>query len=228
MVESGKSHSHKHCSPYRSHDGNDGAKRVFVALVFKRIIVDGSGAVYAESLTKPVFLTMSADRPADVIDRLNNAYHKAHTEFEDLFWAQKMDLKTVPWTEGKLAEANMALRTFLGSEENLKLVQRVLQMPGITSCQQTILKQMERTFKCYQLSGPEAVALQAKIVELEVVGSHPLCALPNLPPSTTLFTVGPRAQAQQYEAWLPPTRGPHDFHRGIRACSRHEDAERTR
>ncbi|GIL49198.1 hypothetical protein Vafri_5347 [Volvox africanus] len=106
----------------------------------------------------------------ELINKLNASYEKAHVQYEENFWATKMDLKGN--SPEALASSKTAYEAFLGDPTNLAAVRHALaegeKAPGsLTSAQERVLKIMERTFKCYITEDPKAAALKEKINNLE-------------------------------------------------------------
>ncbi|KXZ48820.1 hypothetical protein GPECTOR_25g405 [Gonium pectorale] len=106
----------------------------------------------------------------ELIDRLNAAYEKAHVQYEENFWATKMDLKGA--SSEALASTKTAYEAFLGDPTNLAAVRRALAAAGsdkssLSPEQEKALHIMERTFKCYIMEDPKAAELKEKINNLE-------------------------------------------------------------
>ena len=100
------------------------------------------------------------------IEEMNIKYERVHKEYEDNFWATKMGLAGSSM-EQLLATKN-AYDTFLADSANLEGVRKYLQIPGVTSEQDHVLKIMERTFACYNTGGStSANELRSTISKLE-------------------------------------------------------------
>lgn len=61
-----------------------------------------------------------------------------------------------------LARKKTEWEAFLGSTESLAAVREALQEPSISEDQKKVLQIMEKTFKCYIIEDPKAVAIKVR------------------------------------------------------------------
>lgn len=99
------------------------------------------------------------------INQLNEAYEKVHKSYEDNFWATKMALTGASTEE--LARTKTEYEAFLGDPANLKAVRERLAAGGLSGEQESVLRIMERTFKCYITEDPRAKELKERLNSLE-------------------------------------------------------------
>uniref|UniRef100_A0A0G4GAJ1 Peptidase M3A/M3B catalytic domain-containing protein n=1 Tax=Chromera velia CCMP2878 TaxID=1169474 RepID=A0A0G4GAJ1_9ALVE len=111
------------------------------------------------------FHTMSGGDVASFISEMNLKYDQKHKEFEDNFWATKMNLRGN--SSDALAKTKTEYDEFLGDPENLKAVREFLKKGGLTPEQEKTLKVFERTFECYITEDPEARAIKEQLNKKE-------------------------------------------------------------
>ncbi|KAL4458233.1 hypothetical protein ABPG75_013098 [Micractinium tetrahymenae] len=106
--------------------------------------------------------------PAEVnsfIEELNQAYEKAHLEYEKSFWSTKMGLTGASAAE--LASTKTAYDAFLADPARLAAVREALGRDGLTPEQRHVLEIMEKTFKTYLTEDPRVAELKERVNELE-------------------------------------------------------------
>eukprot|EP01062_Namystynia_karyoxenos_P061548 TRINITY_DN538_c0_g2_i1.p1 TRINITY_DN538_c0_g2~~TRINITY_DN538_c0_g2_i1.p1 ORF type:complete len:649 (+),score=207.80 TRINITY_DN538_c0_g2_i1:75-1949(+) len=99
-------------------------------------------------------MARSSGQVAAFIDRMNSEYFRLHKNFEDCWWAAKMALKSAD--SEAFTRTRMEYNAFLRDKGNLAEVRR--HMEGASEQHLSVLKIMERTFKCYLIESPEAAA----------------------------------------------------------------------
>ncbi|KAI9206249.1 oligoendopeptidase [Polychytrium aggregatum] len=99
------------------------------------------------------------------IEAFNREYESKHKAYEDNFWATKMKLQGNS-TE-KLTTSKSELDEFLGNKNMLHKVREFLKLADLSKEDEKTLKIFERTFLCYIIEDPEALALRDQIGVLE-------------------------------------------------------------
>lgn len=99
------------------------------------------------------------------ISDFNKRYAELHSAYERQFWSSKMALSDAD--NEKLTSTKTALDLFLGDRETLAQVRKYLQEPGLDDDDIKVLKCFEKTFLCYLVEDPEALALKDEIGRLE-------------------------------------------------------------
>jgi len=98
---------------------------------------------------------MTSSSAEEVINQVNKAYLGVHEQFEDAFWAFRMNLQGA--SGKKYEDSKSALDTFLMDVRHLKQVETCLEESPLTTEEEQVLKIMQRTFRCYILQNDEAV-----------------------------------------------------------------------
>ena len=128
-------------------------------------------AVRAPLVVASSAAAVSTDAMTDVatfIDAFNADYARIHKAYEDNFWETKMNLAGCS-TENLTASFN-ALEAFLGDQKTLDKTRAFLDGPGasgLTSEQTKILRQIEKTLKCYIVESADAKKVREDAVRLE-------------------------------------------------------------
>ncbi len=111
---------------------------------------------------------MSAFTSAEVeafIARFNKDYEACHKNYEDNFWATKMNLAGNSTQE--LTKTKSQLDDFLGSKAMLEQVRAMMASPEVTPEQLKVLQIFEKTFLCYIIEDPEAKRIKDETMEIE-------------------------------------------------------------
>lgn len=102
---------------------------------------------------------------AAFIDTTNAEYERVHRAFEDQFWGTKMNLSG-GFDTVKLGSTKEAMEAFLRDED--RLAEAKTHAAATKDPEQLkVLACFQRTFQCYQMSSPEAIALREKSTTLE-------------------------------------------------------------
>ena len=101
----------------------------------------------------------------EFINQVNREYEQVHKAYEDNFWATKMDLKGC--STDALTKTKADLDNFLGDTELLSQVEDFLKTGSLSAEQSKVLQCFQRTFKCYIVTDPEALAIRAQLTELQ-------------------------------------------------------------
>ena len=97
---------------------------------------------------------------------VNKEYDAVHRAFEDQFWGTKMALGE-PYTTAALSQTKGAMEAFLRDPARLAEAEEWLAKGEGTAEQRKCLQIFVRTFKCYQMSDAEAVALRDQCTAVE-------------------------------------------------------------
>mmetsp|Transcript_29217 Transcript_29217/g.72262 ORF Transcript_29217/g.72262 Transcript_29217/m.72262 type:complete len:624 (-) Transcript_29217:202-2073(-) len=108
----------------------------------------------------------STSTVAEFIEAFNVDYARTHKEYEDNFWATKMNLAGNS-TDALTASFN-ALEAFLGDQTTLATVRGHLAAAGgATPDQLKVLLHIEKTFKCYIVESAEGKKVREEAVSME-------------------------------------------------------------
>ncbi len=102
---------------------------------------------------------------SDFIKNFNKQYEEKHRNYENNFWATKMNLAGNSIEE--FGRTKNELDAFLGDATTLNQVREYLSLSDLDESSLKILKCFERTFQCYIIEDPAALELKIKIGELE-------------------------------------------------------------
>lgn len=95
----------------------------------------------------------------------NKNYEAKHKNYEDNFWATKMNLSGN--SSHDLARTKSELDAFLGDKEMLNKIRILRREHPVSSEQERILNCFEKTLQCYIVEDPAVVAQKDKINKLE-------------------------------------------------------------
>ena len=73
-----------------------------------------------------------------------------------------MNLAAMEFSTQSLSETKAAMESFLGSQARLAAAEGFLSAEELTDLERTVLECFVRTFKCYQMADPDAVALRSQ------------------------------------------------------------------
>jgi len=123
----------------------------------------------------------------DFIEEFNRSYEQAHKNYEDNFWATKMNLNGA--SGEKLTDSKDFLDSFLGNSKMLQKVRDMLQTDLIDE-HRKVLGIFEKTFSCYILENPDAASIKKDIgrLEADLANSRNHMDLGYLEPVTNMFT----------------------------------------
>ena len=108
---------------------------------------------------------MSSSEVGEFIAKFNRDYEKCHKDYEDNFWATKMNLAGN--SKEELTRTKSALDDFLGNREMLVKVREMMAIPSISEEHLKVLKIFEKTFLCYIIEDPNAKRIKDETMELE-------------------------------------------------------------
>lgn len=119
-------------------------------------------------MSSPKKLKTENDRELqEFIDATNESYEKLHLDYENQFWGTKMNLAGDTYSTEKLSSTKEAMEAFLRDPGRLAEVEKMISSNRGSDLQKVALNCFSRTFKCYQMSDPEAVALRTQCTSIE-------------------------------------------------------------
>jgi hypothetical protein len=104
------------------------------------------------------------------LDETNAEYERLHRTFENQFWGTKMNLMSTEeetYSTERLSDTKESMEAFLRDPARAARAEQLLASGRASAQQQCILKCFARTFSCYQMADPAAVALRTKCTTIE-------------------------------------------------------------
>lgn len=118
------------------------------------------------SLTKSVRMSSFEGRSvSEFIRKFNREYENKHLNYENNFWSTKMNLEGC--NNAELVKTKNELDSFLGDAAMLTKVQEYLAGGDATEDERIVLKCFEKTFQCYIVEDPAALAMKEEAAQLE-------------------------------------------------------------